>query len=216
MSTISFREDKGPKRIDFAIDLETLATSYNAAIISIALKPFSVSGGRIYFPNGYKDEFFLAVDATSCIMQGMDVDPGTCYWWAGQSKEAKEQFKDPYPLRFALGKMIDYVQSIKEANGACKIRVWSQGTDFDIPILRNACRKVGEETPWHYNDVVDARTFIREGIRLLEIPCANPYDAIPPMDGYVKHDAMSDVNKLIHNVTWVNGQLKNAIMGGQV
>lgn len=195
-------------RLDFAVDIETLSRSSNATIIGIAVKPFLLTCKQIKIPNGFKEEFYSSVDANSCIMLGMDIEPATCKWWAGQPNELKRQFSYGCDIKLVLRRVLNYIKEVSSANRAEDIRLWSQGTDFDISILHNALRTVygsdyEQEIPWKYNEVLDARTFVKEGLRLLRLD----YDDIPPMAGYTKHNPISDVNMLIHNVTWVNVEL---------
>lgn len=199
-------------RLEFAIDLETLSRRPNAAIISIAVKPFSLDGKKIKATYDCQSEFYKAVDANSCIMRGMDVEPATCEWWASQPEEVKRKFSFGYDVRYVLTDMLNYIEGISKANGAKEIYLWCQGTDFDIPILGNALRVVfgddyEQKLSWKYNNVVDARTFVKFGLDLLVLTIND----IPSLEGYVKHDALSDVNKLIHNVTWVYSEFKKEL-----
>lgn len=205
-------------RIEIAVDLETLSLRPNAAIIAIAASPFSITGEFVRTTNKAPKVFFKDVNATTCIMYGLHVDADTCKWWFNQSKDAKAQFGIGWNIASVLIDFIRYVKNVKDANHAKEVHLWCQGTDFDIAILRNAIRVVlGEdscwmkEICWKYNDVVDARTFIKENLRLLGFPLENPYDAIPKLEDHVSHNALSDVEQLIHNVTWVNDKVKESL-----
>jgi hypothetical protein len=37
-------------------------------------------------------------------------------------------------------------------------RVWSHGAGFDLPILHDVFRRLGEHAPWHYRNERDTRT----------------------------------------------------------
>lgn len=65
--------------------------------------------------------------------------------------------------------------------------------------------------PWKYLNVRDSRTFIYEGVRLIDPTVEDPYSIIPHSDGWVEHDAMSDCRQLIHNVTWVNDKISELL-----
>lgn len=195
--------------VNIALDIETLSKRSTAAVIYIAAKAFSLGNSRVA---GERLEFKQAVDATSCVMLGLDIDPVTVKWWSERPEKAKEQFSYSSKLLYVLMGLSDFIQSVKEENGAEDVVVWSQGTDFDIAILRNAFvaaynDRTEKHLPWSYTNVRDSRTFIHEGVRLIDPTAEDPYSIIPKNPGWVEHDAMSDCNQLIHNVTWVNDKL---------
>ena len=58
------------------IDLETLGTKPNSAILSI---------GAVYFDkDGLGEEFYANVDLQDSIDSGFDIDASTVYWWLSQ------------------------------------------------------------------------------------------------------------------------------------
>lgn len=196
------------KTINIALDLETLSKRTTAAIIGIAAKAFSLGENKV------KEEakFFQGVDATTCAMLGLDIDPDTVKWWSEKPQQAKEQFGYNHALRWALNDLCEFVKKVKEDNEADEVHVWCQGTDFDIAVIRNAFvvannDRAEKTIPWKYVNVRDSRTFIFEGIRLLYPSVEDPYSVIPEKKDWVEHDAMSDCDQLIHNVTWVNERL---------
>lgn len=200
------------KVLNIAVDIETLSKRSTAAIIGIAAKVFSL-GNDIVVESA---EFKVAVDATSCAMLGFDIDPSTVDWWSHRPKEVKSQFDYTMSISTCLYSFISFIDDVKKNNNAEVVRIWCQGTDFDIAILRNAFVAVYNEReektiPWEYKNVRDARTFVCEGIRLMFPEVEDVYSVIPPMEGWKKHDAMSDVNKLIHNVCWVEAKLRELI-----
>lgn len=196
------------KTINIALDLETLSRRTTAAIIGIAAKAFSLGEDKV---KG-EAKFFQGVDATTCAMLGLDIDPDTVKWWSEKSQQAKEQFGYNHALHWALSDLCDFVKKVKEENEADEVHVWCQGTDFDIAVIRNAFvvannDRAEKTIPWKYVNVRDSRTFIFEGIRLLYPNVEDPYSVIPKKKDWVEHDAMSDCDQLIHNVTWVNERL---------
>lgn len=196
------------KIINIALDLETLSKRTTAAIIGIAAKAFSLGEDKV------KEEakFFQGVDATSCAMLGFDIDPSTVEWWSKKPAEAKSQFDYNHNICWVLSDLCDFVKKVKEENEADEVHVWCQGTDFDIAVIRNAFvvannDRAEKTIPWKYVNVRDSRTFIFEGIRLLYPNVEDPYSVIPEKKDWVEHDAISDCDQLIHNVTWVNERL---------
>lgn len=201
------------KVVNIALDLETLSRRSTAAIIGIAAKAFSLGESKV---TGEKTEFFKAVDGTSCAMYGFDIDPATVKWWSEKPEEAKEQFSFTSNVKYALMNLTDFIKEVKAENGTDEVVIWCQGTDFDISILRNAYVEVfkdreEKELPWKFINVRDSRTFIYEGVRLIDPTVDDPYSIIPHSDGWVEHDAMSDCRQLIHNVTWVNDKISELL-----
>ena len=68
------------------IDIETLATSNDAALVSIAAVRFDLKTGIV------GDSVYFKIDKQSCIDYGLRVDADTVDWWMKQGKEAQEQF----------------------------------------------------------------------------------------------------------------------------
>lgn len=198
------------KIIDFALDLETLSKRPTAAIIEVACKRFDFTDlGDNYVP------FSEVVNATSCAMYGLSFDEDTCKWWADKKDYEKVRFiKEAQGLREVLGKLSTYIEDAISESKADGIRVWCQGTDFDIAILRNAYRAVygNDVTPWKYDEVRCARTYIKESVRLLDPNLDNCYDYIPKREGWAKHEALSDCENLIHNVRYVYRKLNEKVM----
>ena len=201
------------KQINIAVDIETLSKRSTAAIIGIAARVFDPDGGCV---EGEDKDFHVSIDATSCAMLGMDFDPGTVEWWSKKPEEVKKQFELTESIKNALSHLSLFVEDIKLANDADEVIIWCQGTDFDIPILRNAFVCVNNDReektlPWKYINVRDSRTYILENIRLMYPNCEEPYSVIPKRPDWNKHDALSDVDQLIHNVQWVTRQLTNRL-----
>ena len=112
-------------------DLETFATSYNAAIVSIGACLFDIEGN-------VSDLWYSNVSLDSCITAGLEVDPKTVDWWLEQSSEARNAlFADPVlPLEEAL-------QKFRSSFPVNKVKgIWSHAT-FDFVIMNNALDTVG-------------------------------------------------------------------------
>ncbi len=194
--------------VNIAVDIETLSKRSTAAIIGIAAKPFSLGSNTVVDGSA----LWVPVDATSCAMYGLDFDPATVKWWSERPEEVKKQFNYPCSLWYALRELETFISNTKKNNDADDVVIWCQGSDFDIPILRNAFVEVNNDreektVPWKYTNVRDARTFIYESVRLINPEAETPYSAIPNNHEWRKHDAQSDCDQLIHNVTWVYKKL---------
>lgn len=205
------------------LDIETLSLRPTATITAIAAKTFFMDGSIDESRN-----FTYCVDATSCAMYGLSTDQGTITWWANQPIEAKHFFLNTpaQKLSHVLTALRDYYEEVKRFYGCSRVLVWTQGSDFDIAVLRNAYRQVFQDdecsVPWPHVCVRDARTYILSGLSMLNSvgyfrnfePGFNPerpYDIIPKLSGWVKHNADSDVLQMIHNIHVVTDYLRDAI-----
>lgn len=143
---------------DIMIDLETLATSTDAAILTIGAVKFDPYGKDISEPK--MTSFYVRVDPDSCHELGLVTNDDTIAWWSQQSKEAQDE---------AFGEGVDRVhirdafeQLYKFCWGAK--RVWSNGAAFDIPICEHVYRKLNKSIPWSFWQVRDVRTAFDLGI----------------------------------------------------
>lgn len=124
------------------VDLETLGTTPNSAIVSIGAVKFSSAG--------LGEEFYKTIDLQSCEDAGLDIDPSTVAWWMGQSDKARAVFKDKgKPLAEALNAFTKFI-GIENVG---QVKLWGNGANFDNVILVNAYRRTGIKAPWQfYND----------------------------------------------------------------
>lgn len=136
----------------FSIDLETLGTRYNAAILSIGVQQFDINTGKL------GETFYREIDLDSAIKAGK-VTGSTLAWWAQQGEVAKRVFgdKNKFPLSVALDDLRTWM--LKKAT---KPKVWGNGSSFDISILEHAYDNgaVGLKEPWHYINIRDMRTIM--------------------------------------------------------
>lgn len=136
----------------FSIDLETLHTRYNAAILSIGVAQFNPDTAKIGMT------FYREIDFDSAIKYG-HVSADTLRWWINQDSKAKRVFGNE-------GKVV-LVQALDELTTWMRDRcmapkVWGNGSTFDITILEHAYDKgsVGLKEPWHYTNIRDMRTLV--------------------------------------------------------
>lgn len=228
------------KKLDVVIDLETLSRRPDAAIISIAAVPFctdtetledmkkaGLSGVPAYDAlmtdkDPVKDyAFYIAVNATSCALEGMNFEEDTIRFWKEASPEAKAALSsyEAVSIVSALHLLEHYLERLKETSGGGELVIWTQGTDFDIPILKSAFRKVlridPDQLPWKYNNVRDARTFILEGLNIAygaeEIETSQLYEFLPKYDNLIKHHSLHDAIRTALNVIYVKKMLASSI-----
>lgn len=142
---------------DVMIDLETLATSTDAVILTIGAVKFDPFGSDIKDPK--MDSFYVKVDIDSCDELGLVSNDDTIAWWANQSKEAQaEAFDgaDRIHIRDAFDQLYKFCWGAK--------RVWSNGASFDVPICEHVYRKLNKAIPWPFWAVRDVRTAFDLGI----------------------------------------------------
>jgi hypothetical protein len=157
---------------DVMIDLETLATSTDAAILTIGAVKFDPFGSDIKEPAMTK--LYLRVDLDSCDRIGLVTNDDTIEWWSKQDPAAQEE-------AFSEQDRIDIVDAFEQLYKFCwgAQRVWSNGSVFDIMICEHIFKKIGKATPWQFWQIRDVRTMFDLGI--------NPKR--PPV---LKHHALED------------------------
>lgn len=136
--------------IDIMIDLETLGTSPDCPVISIGAIAFDIEK-KVLGPT-----FYAVLDTEQQINDGRKVDGSTLKWWLSQSDAAKKVFKEnPAEVKTALNFLVEFVKQWP------KVKVWGNGSTFDITIMENLFKHYGVKCPWRYNDIMDLRTFKR-------------------------------------------------------
>ena len=137
--------------MDLMIDLETLGTKPNAAIIQIGAVWFDLDREGVEY-----GDFEQTIALQSCIFSGLTIDSKTVEWWMQESNDAKRSVSRDADNLF--GAIDEFLFRYRAQHNSVE-RVWSNGSNFDIPILENAIRvAVGKEPPWAYNSVRDVRT----------------------------------------------------------
>jgi DNA polymerase III epsilon subunit-like protein len=142
---------------DIMIDLETLATSPNAAVLTIGVVKFDPFNSDIDNPTCEK--LYIKVDLDSCDELKLEVNDDTIAWWGQQSKEAQDEAFSPegrVHIREAFNQLYKFCWGAK--------RVWSHGASFDTVICENIFRKLNKACPWKFWEVRCTRTLFDIGI----------------------------------------------------
>ena len=131
------------------IDLETLGTAPGSVILSI--------GAVLFDANGIGNEFYCVVSKDSCLMHGLTIDQSTLDWWEKQSPEARKVLSeaesvDALSLTDALERLARFIP--------LNARIWSNGANFDQPLLDVAYRALGRSAPWKYYNSRCYRTIL--------------------------------------------------------
>lgn len=154
------------------IDNETLATTADAVILSIGAVRFDLASGQI------DDEgFYVSISVDSNMELGRRISEDTLLWWLKQPAAAQQVFFEPKEtLPDALEKLSDWI-------GTDDHEIWSNGADFDIPMLAHAYTQVGMEIPWKFWNARCFRSW-------KSLPGAKNIK-FPPTQG-IKHNALVD------------------------
>ncbi len=158
------------------LDLETLASTPDAAVIQIAAVAFDSETGVTV------SEF----DAHVRYPSGR-IDPGTVFWWMQQTAApsvAKACEAAAYDMTGALLALSAWFATLGPDVGG----VWSLPASFDLPILSLAYVNAKADRPWHcrLRALRALRCSRARGSAARIAPtCRNP-------GGYLEHDALSD------------------------
>ncbi len=117
------------------LDLETMGTDSDAAIIAI---------GAVRFDTSVTDSFYRVVDLQSSLDVGLTMSADSILWWLKQEDKARQAITvEGVALRSAL---LDFKKWAGE-----DALIWGNGATFDNVILANAYNKSAIECPWHYS-----------------------------------------------------------------
>ncbi len=153
------------------VDLETLGTTADAVILSIGAVKFDLDSGAIDDKG-----FYRSISIESNLDYKRRISESTLLWWLKQPAAAQAVFHEPKEfLSTALIELSDWI-------GEEQFQVWSNGADFDIPMLSHAFTQLQIEIPWKFFDSRCYRTY-------KNLPKAKDI-RVPPLG--VKHHALSD------------------------
>lgn len=129
------------------LDIETLGTTANSIILSIAAVKFE-------FGNDNTEVYSVNIDPKSAKKYGMISNPSTIQWWKDQRQEALKAFMtNQISIESALDGFTDFVgPDWKDTI------FWVNGASFDYPILQWSYDATGRTAPWKYWNQRDART----------------------------------------------------------
>lgn len=130
------------------IDTETLATTADAVIMSIGAVKFDLDSDTVDDAG-----FYASVSIDSNLQYSRSISEDTLVWWLQQSATAQKLFTEPKQTLDAA------LQSLDEFFDHPDYCVWSNGADFDIPLLAHAYKQLGWETPWKFWNSRCVRTY---------------------------------------------------------
>lgn len=130
------------------VDIETLAISPDACILTIAAQQFNPFEKQNYDDLRY---YYARVSIES--QKNRNVEEHTVEWWANRSESAKkEAFSGDgrIPLSNALSELSPLIWQSEF--------MWINDPTFEVNILENAYKSYNMPTPWKFYLVRDART----------------------------------------------------------
>lgn len=175
--------------MDVMLDIETLSTGPNAAIVQVGAVLFeAVGGGHVLLgstPEGVDRLFSRYIRPAP----GTTVDAETVAWWLWQQQRARSRLahgllNSPHSEEDAMRELLDWPSSLGYKWE--DMRVWSHGPSFGAPLLEAAfCRSgVLRRAPWSYSMLRDTGT-------LFELAGGEP-----EIEGPHEHDAGLDVVRM--------------------
>lgn len=159
---------------DIMFDCETLGTTASAVILSIGAVKFDHASDAIDDAG-----FYASISIESNLDYGRRIQEDTLLWWLKQDAAAQNVFHE---AKIALG---DALVELSDWIGGDDYCAWSNGADFDLPMLAHAYSQCQIETPWKYWNSRCVRTYkTLPGAKDIRIPPAG-----------VKHNALSDAHQ---------------------
>ena len=131
---------------DVMLDLETMGSGPNAAIVAIGAVAFDIETSTI------GPTFYQLVDLASAVASGGQMDAATVMWWVQQEQAARQALATDTaaPMRDVLAL---FAQWLQQTTGGQAPRIWGNGAAFDNVILASAYRNADKPQPWkHWDD----------------------------------------------------------------
>lgn len=153
------------------IDVESLGTVADAVIMSIGAAKFDLDSDKL-------DDlgFYASVSIDSNLERKRRIQEDTLIWWMNQGDAAKGVFNEhKQTLEQALDGLTDWI-------GDDEYCIWSNGADFDLPMIAHAYTSMFKTVPWKFWNSRCFRTY-------KNLPGAKNVKV--PFEG-IKHNAMFD------------------------
>lgn len=168
--------------MDVMLDFETLGTSHNAVLCSAGLVRFNIENGDIIATAHY------FADPEDAVLHGRVIEPGTVMWWMKQSDAARDELFRGMDGALKWSSFLHHIigfieQSWKEMPpNEDPLRLWSNGSNFDISLLENALTQANIPATWPFRAARDMRTLV---------DIARPFKSDVVREG-VQHSALDD------------------------
>ena len=160
------------------VDLETLGTVADAVICSIGAVKFDLNS------DAFDDVgFYASASIDSNLDTRRRIQEDTLLWWLKQPLDAQTVFHEKKTtLRSCLEDFSDWL-------GDDNFFMWSNGADFDLPMVAHAYTQHNMEIPWKFWNSRCFRTY-------KNLPQASGVTFTP---AGIKHNALADaINQARH------------------
>lgn len=159
--------------IHVMLDLETMSTRANAAIISIGAVKFDPNNMDVPF-----ETFSVGVDLESCKAAGLDIEGATVMWWLQPDRAVAREKLLKLPFTDLWSALAGFAEWFGEPKP-----IWGNGASFDNTIIASAYKAAGIDLPWqHWHD--------RCYRTLKNTPVAKTIET--DFTGLVKHTSLGD------------------------
>ncbi len=148
---------------DIMVDLETMGTAPNAAIVAIGAVEFDINTYTL------GEQFYCTIDLESSVNAGGVMEASTVLWWLQQGDDARNDItSNGISLPLALAKFKDWMAL---RGDIYDVRIWGNGAPFDNVILASAYTATGIKRPWKYWNDRCYRTLeaLRPDIKLVRV-----------------------------------------------
>lgn len=135
------------------VDIETMATSRKASIMSIGAVTFDEKTPPT------REGFYCTIKLGDVGNEHREINPDTVMWWLSQEKEAQSALIDE-KHRTSFYNAIRRLGAFIEGH-LKKDSIWANGASFDLGILRHAFEQENLDLPWRYNQECCMRAFRR-------------------------------------------------------
>jgi exodeoxyribonuclease VIII len=147
------------------VDLETLSTNLNAAILTLGAVIFDP------FTDSPMQELYLRLTLEDQEALGAEISNSTIEWWGKQQPEIIiEAFGEENRVSFH-----DAMKQFHKFAWNCD-KFWSHGATYDLIILQLAFKQLNITYPWSYYDMRDTRTLF--DLSDAEMPQAQKHNAL--------------------------------------
>ena len=149
------------------IDIETMGSQSQSAIVSIGAVRFDLKTGEI------GERFYVNVDLQSCIDAGLIINSDTLMWWLNQNEEARKKITEKgFHLNNALVTLSGFITKDDE--------VWGNSARFDLGILSDAYNAVKLPIPWDFRKERCVRTLVAFApeVKAAEVNTGVAHDAL--------------------------------------
>ena len=182
------------KLINIVLDLETLGTSEDSAIIQIGCSiPFF---DRCNVPLGLPCDFEVTIAYEDCLdmveLGVLSQEESTMKWWNEQDPKTKMLvFSGQDSYSSALDQLEFWLDSIK--SGGAVVAIWGNGSDFDNRLLSYTVHALNYKPMWNFRNNRDLRT----------LKALFPISDLTPEVGEIEHTALGDARyeaRLINHI----------------